>query len=270
MIVALPIPALLSRIGVESLPAPSVESLFRLVRAYHMNIPFENLDVLVGRPVSIDIGSIAQKIVFQNRGGWCYELNLLFAALLREAGFEVKLLLARVGYRRPSLGPLAHLVLLVKAESREWLVDTGFGGPGPSEPLLLTGKETRCRDGSRFSLAFNSDSNISLHRWINGEWARLYEVSRIGVQLIDLEMANHFLSTWQHSPFRRLLICVAFDGERNWSLEGNELLQHDEHWGVITRAQIKDAAHLHYILESRFGSSIPMPLIRDAWARIYP
>jgi N-hydroxyarylamine O-acetyltransferase len=265
MTYSLPLAELLARIGLDRLPPPNAAGLFDLTQAFRQAIPFENLDPLTGQSVATDLETIFRKIVLQGRGGWCYELNQIFAEMLQHAGFAVKLRLARVGYRRPSLGPLTHLVLQVEADNRRWLLDVGFGGPGPTAPLLLVEGETVGDEGARFCLNHEAGGGISLQRWINGEWACLYEVAPIDVLPIDLEMASHFLSTWTRSPFRRQFMCIAHDGTWNWTIEGGELVRRNAQWTLVDRTPIKDKDHLQAVLESNFRIRVPMHLVEEAW-----
>ena len=265
----IPCPELLARIDLERLPTPSLDGLYELIKAYRVAVPFENLDVLAGRTVSTNMEAIVRKVVDQGRGGWCYELNQLFAELLRGAGFAVKLRLARVTYRRPAPGPLTHLVQLVSMADGQWLVDVGFGGPGPGEPLPLVEGEARCRDGSRFYLGRNDAGGISVSRWMGGKWEQLYEIAPMDVLAIDLEMASHFLSTWEHSPFRRSFMCIAYDGEWNWALEGGELIRRDALWNRVDSTPIDDAYQLLDVLETRFRMRIPVALAQAAWDRVH-
>jgi|GEM_PF-1973492 len=260
-----PLPMLLTRIGLENPPAYGAEGLFELVRAYRQAIPFENLDPLAGQPVGTALDGIFEKIVLQGRGGWCYELNQLFADLLRRIGFDVDFRLARVGYRRPRPGPLTHLVLFVRLRESQWLVDVGFGGPGPAEPLLLIEGETVCHDGSRFFIKREKGEEISLWRLIDGEWAQLYNVTPMEVLPVDLEMASHFLSTWAHSPFRQKFVCVAYDREWSWTLDGGELVQRDAQWVSVMRTPIENVDALQSILASHFRIRPPMPLLHKVW-----
>jgi N-hydroxyarylamine O-acetyltransferase len=135
--------AYLRRIGIASRPAPDADGLRALQVAHLHTVPFENLDILAGRRISIEIPEIEAKIVGAHRGGFCYELNGLFATLLEALGFRVSLLSAEV--RSPETGawgpPFDHLVLRVDLDG-PWLVDVGFGDGCP-EPLPL-------RDGAEF------------------------------------------------------------------------------------------------------------------------
>lgn len=125
----------LQRIGYTGLQAPNYTTLRQLHRAHLLAIPYENLDIHLGRPLTLDLDPIYTKLVDERRGGWCYEMNGLFAWALREVGFDVTLLGSSVGAPAKGAEDLDHLVLLVQLE-QPWLVDVGFGN-GFLEPLPL-------------------------------------------------------------------------------------------------------------------------------------
>jgi N-hydroxyarylamine O-acetyltransferase len=130
------IPAYLQRLHYTGLTVPTAETLRALHQAHLLAVPFENLDIHLGRTIALDEGAFYRKIVERRRGGFCYELNGLFAALLRRLGFDVTLLSARVVGADGRFGPeFDHLTLLVQLEER-WLADVGFG-EGFREPLRL-------------------------------------------------------------------------------------------------------------------------------------
>lgn len=129
--------AYLNRIGVDRLPRNAGAALRQLHRAHVTSIPFENLDVVLGRKISVDVADLEAKLVRHRRGGYCYEHNLLFAAALEQLGYQVELLVGRVQPAKP--GPRTHAVLRVEADARSWLADVGFGGPAQLlEPIPMT------------------------------------------------------------------------------------------------------------------------------------
>ncbi len=129
--------AYLARIGYSGPPTPTLETLQGLHEAHYRTVPFENLDIALGRPIRLEETALFEKIVVRRRGGFCYELNGLFAALLRALGFRVTLLSAGVmSSRRREFGPeFDHLSLRV-ALAEPWLADVGFG-EAFCRPLLL-------------------------------------------------------------------------------------------------------------------------------------
>src|SRR5918996_1064044 len=128
--------AYLERIDYRGPLAPSAETLRRLHVAHLLAVPFENLSIHAAEPVVLEDDSLFDKVVARRRGGFCYELNGLFAALLRALGFHVEMLSAAVARRDGGFGPeFDHMTLLVTLEER-WLADVGFGDSFV-EPLLL-------------------------------------------------------------------------------------------------------------------------------------
>ncbi|MCM2315272.1 MAG: arylamine N-acetyltransferase [Thermoanaerobaculia bacterium] len=120
--------AYLSRIGWNVPVAPNSATLAALHEAHLLAVPFENLDIGLGREIVLDLERLHDKIVTRRRGGFCYELNGLFASLLAGRGFDLDLLSARVADDAGVLGPeFDHMALLVRAGGKRWLADVGFG-----------------------------------------------------------------------------------------------------------------------------------------------
>jgi N-hydroxyarylamine O-acetyltransferase len=134
------IAAYLQRIGYGGAIAANPETLRVLQKSHLLTVPFENLDIHQGKPLSLEVEDLFAKIVTYRRGGFCHELNGLLAEVLRQLGFEVSLLSAQVARKQGEFGEdFDHLVLLVHSEGEDWLVDVGFGESFP-EPLQLGGK----------------------------------------------------------------------------------------------------------------------------------
>src|SRR3954468_6333227 len=132
--------AYLERIGYQGPRAPTAETLRRLHLAHLYAVPFENLSIHWGEPIELDDEALFEKIVVRRRGGFCYELNGLFAALLRALGFDVAMLSAGVGGSAGEFSPeFDHMALLITLGER-WLVDVGFGDSF-REPLRLETRE---------------------------------------------------------------------------------------------------------------------------------
>ena len=143
--------AYLQRINYHGSLAPTAETLRALQVAHLLAVPFENLSIHTGEPVVLEDEALFEKVVGRRRGGFCYELNGLFAALLRSLGFKVEMLSAGVANAEGEFGPdFDHMTLLVtlndKLEER-WLADVGFGDSF-REPLLLNERGVQ-RQGER-------------------------------------------------------------------------------------------------------------------------
>src|SRR5690349_12134838 len=156
----------LRRIHYNGERAPNAATLDMLHRAHLLAVPFENLDIHLGRPIVLDQNALFDKIVARRRGGFCYELNGLFALLLRELGFDVALLAAGVARADAGFGPeFDHLTLLVRTpadetQSAAWLADVGFGDSFRAPLRFAEGAEQEQdgrayrldRDGERYTL----------------------------------------------------------------------------------------------------------------------
>lgn len=129
--------AYLRRIGYAGALDPGSATLEALHLAHASRIPFENLDILLGRPIRLDLGSLQAKLVRDGRGGYCFEQNLLLAAVLGRVGFDVTPLAARVRYRITRAVPRTHALLVVETGGERWLADVGFGLEGLLMPVPL-------------------------------------------------------------------------------------------------------------------------------------
>ncbi|MBL8941547.1 MAG: arylamine N-acetyltransferase, partial [Myxococcales bacterium] len=127
------------RIGYSGPREPTLATLHAIVAAHTRTIPFENLDVLLGRPIVLDIESLLGKLVHDHRGGYCFEHNGLLLFVLEALGFEAQPLSARVRLQRPRdfTPPRTHMFVRVWLEGRPWLADVGVGGLSPPAALRL-------------------------------------------------------------------------------------------------------------------------------------
>src|SRR6516225_6723599 len=120
---ALDLDSYLARVQYAGVLRASAEVLRELHLAHATHIPFENLDILLGRPIRLDLESLQAKLVHGKRGGYCFEQNLLFAAVLERLGFSVTCLAARVRLGTTRLLPRTHMLLKVDVDGGSWLVD---------------------------------------------------------------------------------------------------------------------------------------------------
>jgi N-hydroxyarylamine O-acetyltransferase len=143
--------AYLERIGYHGPHDPTEETLAGLQRAHLLSVPFDALDCHLGNPVTIEPADAYRKVVGARRGGFCFELNGLFAWLLEELGFAVTRLAARpvIGADGALAPPAAHLALLVELGGRR-LADVGFGVPFALEPLDVDDRGEQVRAGRAF------------------------------------------------------------------------------------------------------------------------
>lgn len=155
---------------------PDVETLRGLQSAHMLHVPFENLDIGLRRPIQLTEAALWDKIVVRRRGGFCYELNGLFARLLQEIGFDVTYLNARVYNQEGQLGiDFDHLALLVKIPglSTRWLGDVGFGDSF-DEPLSFEERGEQVQGLRAYRLEQTPDGYATWQRNYDGSWERQY------------------------------------------------------------------------------------------------
>lgn len=239
----------LDRIGVSERPTRTREWLARVHRAHLAAIPYENLDVTLGRPVSLDSAAAYAKLVEGGRGGWCYEMNGLLAWALREAGFTVDYLAATVRrHVSDESVPGNHLALRVDAEG-PLLADVGFGD-GLIDPVPLTAGTFR---QGRYDFGLGREGERWVFRNHPGGGAPAFDFSPDPVPKSWFSTPSTTLQTSPRSPFRNITICQRLVGDRYLTLRG-ALLQ----WsGDPDQRIVASAAEFVEVLATRFGLTDP-------------
>lgn len=196
--------AYLKRIGHSQPGMADAAALQALHLAHATHIPFENLDILLKRPIAIDLASLFDKLVLRKRGGYCFEQNLLFAGVLEKLGFAFTPLAARVRFRAHAVLPRTHMLLLVHCGDGDWIADVGFGGEGLLLPIpLREGLETR---HYAWSYRVIPDAGQWLLQSRRADaWTDLYCFTTEPQYPADYEMANHYMSTHPNSRFVQTL-----------------------------------------------------------------
>lgn len=188
------------RIDYTGSRAPTLDTLRAVHLAHATSIPFENLDVLLGKGVSLAVPDIEAKLVAGGRGGYCFEHNTLFAAVLEELGFEVGRRAARVRIAPDVVTPRAHMVLRVEAEGEPWLADVGFGGNGLLEPMPYDPGDTFDQHGWSYRILAEDDARV-LQFLAAGSWSDVFAWTEEEQHPVDYEVANHFTATHPGSVF---------------------------------------------------------------------
>lgn len=192
--------AYLARIGHSGVVAPDLATLRAVHRAHVAAIPFENLDVALGRRISLDPKSLQAKLVARRRGGYCYEQNSLLAAALERIGFQVTGRGARVR-RGDEIRPITHAVLVVTVEDRPWLADVGFGYQGLLEPVPLADGVRVEQEGWTFGIGVDADGVHALRSLRPEGWTQLYAFAPQTLYPVDFELMNHYSSSHPRSRF---------------------------------------------------------------------
>lgn len=192
--------AYLARIGYIGPVQTDEQTLQALHRRHLCSIPFENFDILLGNAISLAPEDIYRKLVFNRRGGYCFEQNGLFLQALQTFGFSARPLLARVHRDGLVLGR-GHQLSLVTIAGRRYIADVGFGGPHLPGPMPLRLNQ-RFEDGkSCFQLVAARPYGILLQILEDGGWRDLYSFDLGYVGLGDIAYANHYTATHPASFF---------------------------------------------------------------------
>ncbi len=243
--------AYLERIGYEGSLEPTLETLQNLHRAHLFAIPYENLDIHLGQPLTLELPQIFDKLVTQKRGGWCFEMNGLFAWALRELGFQVTLLGGAVNRTHcDDAARLGHLLLRVDLE-QPYLCDVGFGD-GLLEPLFLN--VGHCRQGFLDYELTRLGTGWYLRNQPHGATSGFcFELTPR--TFVSFSGMCHVLQTAPESGFVRSTVCSRFQTE-GYSVLRGATLRTVTAAGVEERV-LKDAADFDDVLKRVFGLELP-------------
>ena len=221
-----PLSRYLERIGLSRPPGRDEEGLKEIHAAQAFTIPFENLEIHLGRTISLKPENLIEKILDRKRGGYCFELNGMMHMALKALGFIVRPLLVRVLYNLTEPGPYAHEVLIVTISGQDWLADVGFGGPGLRQPIPMIPDRTFEQYGDQYRLRSDPVHEWVLQKESRGEFIDLYTIRDQLTLDADIEVSNHFTSTWPGSFFRAQKMCVMPKTWGRITLTGMELTFH--------------------------------------------
>ncbi|WP_306334838.1 arylamine N-acetyltransferase [Streptomyces sp. KL118A] len=219
----LDIDAYLGRLGHTGKTKPDLDTLRTLHREHVAAIPFENLEMMLGRPVPLDLPALQDKLLRRRRGGYCYEQNLLFAAALERIGFDVTGLAARVRVGAASTRAVSHMLLKVEVDGEAWHCDTGFGADGLLEPIPLRGGVEMQQGEWRFSLQEENEGVLALRTWRPDGWFDLYAYTQERRLSVDYVVMNHYTSTHPRSSFIRRPVLQRAAPEIRRFLVGDQL-----------------------------------------------
>ena len=234
---------------------PTRDTLAALLRAHMEAIPFENLDVLLGKPVRLDLDGLVDKLIRARRGGYCFEHTTLFAAVLEELGFRIFRHSARVTlvFSRREAGRL-HMFLTVSLPEGRFVADPGFGGPAAEEPVPLEDRGADGPDGASHWMTRDGGFWVMRTRsagQAEDAWASTLEED----YPVDFVIANHYTSTHPDSPFRNRLMLSRFTADGRASVMNREAAVRRD--GETKRFKLADRAHLRAFIQEYLGFDAP-------------
>jgi N-hydroxyarylamine O-acetyltransferase len=234
----------------------SAETLRALQVAHLLAVPFENLSIHSGQPILLDDRALFEKIVTRRRGGFCYELNGLFAAFLRALGFEVSMISAGVANASGGFGPdFDHMALMVNLEER-WLADVGFGDSF-REPLLLDHRGEQVQGDRAHQIVPDDDHFIVRQRDSAGEWTNQYRFNLQPYTYKDYVARCHYQETSPESHFAKGRICTRETSEGRITLSEMKLITTTRS-GERTERTVTSEEEYASLLREEFGIIEPI------------
>lgn len=230
---------------------PDRETLFRLQRAFLQAVPYENLDILAGRPLSLAEDALYDKIVTRRRGGYCFEINGFFAVLLRSMGYTVTEFLARYLRGETAIPMRRHRVLRVTAnDGSEWIMDAGIGQESFRQPLPYGDTTAEVNDGFRVYRLRKRE----FYGWVI-EDTPLMEDTTVGEAVfrpfysfteepqlpIDYEMPSFWCEKHPDSPFTKAPMLAIKTETGRVAIDGNQLSLYEN--GTVTRRSFEEAEY---------------------------
>ena len=243
--------AYLDRIGVSRPRVLDEAALGDLHRAHLMAVPFENLSIHLAEPISLAEDGLIDKIVTRRRGGFCYELNGAFAALLRALGFDVTMLSARVPRADGTTSPeFDHMTLLVRIGGERWLADVGFGECF-LHPLRLDERGEQHDPAGTFRIEQRDDRD-----WLLSSSSQpQYLFSLEPHTLADYAGICHYHQTSPQSSFTQKRVCTLATSTGRITLRDDRLIVTEN--GAKHEEPIEDNAAWRAVLRARFGVEVP-------------
>ncbi|HVE15908.1 MAG TPA: arylamine N-acetyltransferase [Chthoniobacterales bacterium] len=255
-----PLDAYAARIGWSGPLPVDPATLVALHRHHAHAVPFENIDPLCGRPISIDPEALVRKIIHQRRGGYCYEQNGLFCLALQTTGFSTISLAARVAISEGQYAARTHQITLVDFGGSRWLADVGFGGNGLIEAIPF---ELECEFDQgldRYRLVTEPTYGYRLQHLLPHGWRTLYAFSLDPFLPADYRALNYFISRSPDSTFTQIPICV-----RTTPTE-RRLIVADQYKvrtaaGTSVPEKIETPARMRELLVEQLGIPVPDDLV---------
>jgi N-hydroxyarylamine O-acetyltransferase len=243
-----------ARIDYRGSREPSLPVLHALTAAHTQHIPFENLDVLLGRRMELGFDALFDKLVRRGRGGYCFEQNGLFLEVLTTLGFDVTPLSARVRLERSRdfIPARTHLCLRVMLDGAPWLTDVGVGGASLTSAIRLEPdiEQATAHEARRIV----HEEGRYFHQWrLGADWHDVYEFTGEAMPPIDREVGHWYTSTHPASHFKdRLIAARAAEHGRRYTLL-NDTFKLRERDGHASQQRIESPEQLLALLDEHFG-----------------
>jgi N-hydroxyarylamine O-acetyltransferase len=246
--------AWLDRIGYNGSHEPTLGTLHRLIFAHSHAIPYESLDIMLGRTPRLDLGSLQRKMILGGRGGYCLEQNMLFREGLRSLGYKVISLQGRVvrGMAIDAPRPAIHMLLQVEMPDGPYLADVGFGNLAPTSALLLREgiEQSTPHEPMRF---IDVAGELTLQAKLRDTWEHIYRVIPYPKYDSEYEIANWYTGTHPDAPYQSNIIGARPGPNRTRVTMFNRRVTVRYATGEADKRQLKEEAEFRFVLRSEFG-----------------
>ena len=244
--------AYLNRIGYTGERVADYNTLQALQRLHLQAVPYENLDIMAGIPLSLEIDHIYEKIVTRHRGGYCFELNTLFEWLLKSLGFKVESYFARFLLDEPTIPMRRHQILVVEIEEKRFITDVGVGLVIPLEPIALVPGTTTSQGNEMYRLEWDDFLGYTLYRLKDQAFRVLYAFTTEPQLPVDFVAASFYCEKHPESVFNKMDMVHIFTPEGRKSIAGNEFRIYTQ--DGVTAVAI--GGERENILQTHFGIQI--------------
>ena len=247
-----------ARIGIAIPTTPSIEALHRIAVAHVSTMPFNNLGILRGHPIRLDVGAFNRKLIGEGLGGYCFEHNGVLLHVLEALGYDVTPLGARVRLEVPRsiVTPRSHFFLRVDIDREPWLMDVGFGALSPTAAIKLV-PDLEQRTPHETRRIVEAEGRLFHQALIGGRWTDAYEFTLEAMHPIDREIANWWTSTHPDSRFRnRLIVARAGPHGQRLTIDNRSFTMRGAD-GVGVSEAIESPEALLSILQRHFGIVLP-------------
>lgn len=202
----------------------SLDTLHGLHEAHVFKIPFENLDIHMGRPIKLDQQALIDKLIYERRGGYCYEMNGLFSLVLETLGFRLDRLFARIMFGANGIRPRSHQLSLVYLGQERYLADVGYGTRSLIAPLCFEEGYAEQQYSEYFRVVRHDEHTFALRGLVQGEWQNFYSFTLERYLSVDYIPVNYYTSTSPDSHFtqRRMITMPTTTGRLEMT---NEVLK---------------------------------------------